>query len=82
MSVGTIQIGEHKATLESSSFVWSCPTDAVLELKLNQWQEQQRVGSYTPDPLYFCATEAVKHFGGKVLHVDRMKYKFNPNVVY
>lgn len=82
MSVAIIQIGEHKATLESGCSVWSCPTDAVLELKLNRWNEQERPRGYAPDPLDFCATEAAKHFGGKVLHVDRIKYKFNPNVVY
>lgn len=80
MSEAIVQIGEHKATLEAMRLTWSCPTDQKLEERLNLWIDSRR--TYQPDPLVFYSAEAAKHFGGKVLKADRMKYTFNPNEIY
>jgi hypothetical protein len=60
--------------------MWACPTDPPTAKKLNEWMHGKR--SYHPDPLDFYATEAVKQFGGSVIHVDHVQYTFDPNVIY
>ncbi len=80
MSEAIVQIGEHKATLEAMRLTWSCPTDQELAERLNRWIDSRR--TYQPDHLDFYSAEAAKAFGGKVLKVDRLKYKFDRNAIY